>query len=518
MTRRSLTRVAAVIVATVACRPATPRPSGGVQPHVDRTPECCVRPTRLRIIATNDFHGALEPRPDSIGVVRGGAAVVASMIATARAECLPSSCVPILLDAGDTFQGTPASNLAFGRPVTDVYNTLDYAASALGNHEFDWGQDTLRAMMRRSRYEFLGANVRYTDGRDVEWIPDDTLVALGSVRVGVIGIITTSTPQETRPSTIAGLRFDDAAPIVDSLARQLRSRGADAVVVVAHAGAYCRPTCTGEIITFAKRLTAKVDAIVSGHTHSLVDTEVNGIPIVQARSSGAAIAVVDVPLLAGAGPATHQIRDVITGSVTPDPRVAPIVARATRAVAARTEHVEATLTTALSQHQTGELIADAVRSITHADVAFVNSSGVRTDLPAGPVTYGRLFEVQPFGNGLFKIAVRGRDLREYLERRVHGTAQDAQMSGATVVYDPRRPVGSRITEVRLADGSWLSDDQEYTVALNDYMVTNASFGFGAAAVRTQDLHMVDLDALVMYLHNLPQPIAPPAGQRFVSRP
>src|SRR5262249_10919946 len=152
-------------------------------------------------------------------------------------------------------------------------------------------------------------------------------------------------------------------------------------------------------------------------------------------------------------------------------RVAQIVANATRAVAARTEHVEATLTTALSAHQTGELIADAVRSVTHADVAFVNSSGVRTDLPAGPVSYGRLFEVEPFGNELFKITVRGRDLREYLERRVRGRAQDAEMSGATVAYDPSRPAGSRVIEVRLADGSWLSDEREYTVALNDFMVT-----------------------------------------------
>ncbi|HMI45378.1 MAG TPA: 5'-nucleotidase C-terminal domain-containing protein, partial [Gemmatimonadaceae bacterium] len=98
----------------------------------------------LRIIATNDFHGALEPRPDANGVRRGGAAHVAAAIERARSECAPN-CVTLLLDGGDLFQGTPASNLSYGRPVVDYYNRMGYAAAALGNHEFDWGIDTLRA-------------------------------------------------------------------------------------------------------------------------------------------------------------------------------------------------------------------------------------------------------------------------------------------------------------------------------------------------------------------------------------
>src|SRR6266566_7942111 len=104
----------------------------------------------LRIIATNDFHGALEPRPDANGVRRGGAAYVAAAIDRARPECAPR-CRTLLLDAGDLFQGTPASNLSYGRPVVEYYNRMGYAASALGNHEFDWGTDTLRARMRQAK-------------------------------------------------------------------------------------------------------------------------------------------------------------------------------------------------------------------------------------------------------------------------------------------------------------------------------------------------------------------------------
>src|SRR6185503_20715028 len=232
----------------------------------------------LRIIGTNDFHGALEPRPDPSGVRRGGAAYVGAAIDRARRECAPS-CETLVLDGGDMFQGTPASNLSYGRPVVDYYNRMGYAAAALGNHEFDWGVDSLRARMRQAKYAILGANVRYTDGRDVEWIRNDTIVTRGRTRIGIIGLSTVNTPTSTRASNVVGLRFDDPAPIVDSIGPALRKRGANFIVVIAHAGAQCgrdgATECAGEIMNFARNLETKVDAIVSGHSHSLINTDVN---------------------------------------------------------------------------------------------------------------------------------------------------------------------------------------------------------------------------------------------------
>lgn len=154
--------------------------------------------------------------------------------------------------------------------------------------------------MRDARYRILGANVRFEDGRDVPWIPDDTLVERNGIKVGIIGLASVLTPSVTRAVNVKGLRFDGAARIVDERARALRSRGADAVVVVAHEGAFCDRTgaasCQGEIVTLAQAVTEKVDAIVSGHTHSLVETTVKGIPIVQSRSSGTALGIIDIPL------------------------------------------------------------------------------------------------------------------------------------------------------------------------------------------------------------------------------
>jgi 2',3'-cyclic-nucleotide 2'-phosphodiesterase (5'-nucleotidase family) len=478
--------------------------------------------TRLRIVGTNDFHGALEPRADATGKRRGGAAYVATAIKQASAGCVSPACETILLDGGDEFQGTPASNLAFGRPVVAIFNKLGYAAGALGNHEFDWGQDSLRARMREAKYAILGANVRYADGRDVPWIRDDTLVTRGALKVGVIGIATTVTPTTTKASNVTDLRFLEPAPIVDSLAKRLRARGADYVVVIAHAGAFCdrdgATTCNGEIIDLARTMKEPIDAIVSGHTHSLVDATINGIPIVQARSSGTAIDVVDL----GPNGSTHAVRDVVADSLAPDPEIAAIVKAAVENVAPFVNRPVAMIATELqrsgNEYPLGNLIADAMRAGGKGDVAVMNNGGIRANLKAGQATYGSLFEIQPFGNILYRVTITGRTLREYLERLV-GKRLNAHVSGVTIQYDTTRAPGARIVSARFADGREIRDDAQYVLILNDFLATGGDgLGVAAGAIRTEILQVADLDALVEHLRGLPQPVRAPADTRFILLP
>jgi 2',3'-cyclic-nucleotide 2'-phosphodiesterase (5'-nucleotidase family) len=476
----------------------------------------------LRIIATNDFHGALEPRPDAGGVRRGGAAYVAAAIERARAECVPR-CEVLLVDAGDLFQGTPASNLSHGRPVVDYYNRLGYAASALGNHEFDWGTDTLRARMRQAKFGIFGANVRYTDGRDVEWIPNDTIVTRGRTRIGIIGWSTVSTPTATRASNVAGLRFDPPAPIVDSIGTALRKRGADFVIVLAHAGAFCSrdgaSNCNGEIIDFARKLTTKVDAIISGHTHSLVNTEIGAEPIVQARSSGRAIDIVDLSLERYANiPAHHEVREIADDSLTPDPAIQEIVDRAVARVAPLVNRHVATIPITLAreghQYALGNLIADAQRWAGHGDVAIMNNGGIRTDLRAGEATYGSLFEIQPFGNVLYSLTMTGAQLRGLLEAMLAKSVDD-HVSGLIVKFDSTKAPGSRLVSVTMSDGSALSDTRTYNVIVNDFLATGGEgYNAGGRATAMKSLNIVDLDALIDYLRSLPSPITAPTEVRI----
>lgn len=475
---------------------------------------------RLRIISTNDFHGALEARPDASGRLRGGAAYLATAIARAREDCVSPACETILLDGGDEFQGTPASNLAFGRPIVQLFNQLGYAAGAVGNHEFDWGQDSLRARMHEARYALLAANVRDEQGRDVAWIRDDTLVTRGALKIGVVGVATVTTPSTTRASNVSGLRFVDPVPIVDSLTRRLRARGADYVVVVAHAGAFCdrdgTTSCNGEIIDFARALREPVDAIVSGHTHSLVDATVAGIPVIQSRSSGTAFGVTDL----GPGLSSHRVFDVLPDTLAADSATAALVRSAVSRVAPIVERPVATIAQDLvrggTEYPLGNLIADAMRAEGKGDVAVMNNGGIRANLRAGPATYGSLFEIQPFGNVLYRLSVTGSALRGYLEKLV-ARRPNVHVSGVTITWDSTAAPGSRIISARLDDGSNIRPDVRYTVILNDFLATGGDgLGLESGALKSEILPIVDLDAFIAYLKSLPQPVRAPAGRRLIA--
>ncbi len=248
----------------------------------------------LRVLATNDFHAAFESKVQSWSNRRpaGGAAALAGMMNRMEAEC---ACSTIRLDGGDVMQGDPASNLTFGRTMVDVYNAMGYAAVAVGNHEFDWGIDTLVARMHQARYAWLASNIRERQTRTrPAWAIPWRIFRAGGRRVAVVGYTTPGTVTSTNPNNVAALGFLGAASL-DSAIAQARAEHPDFVIVVAHEGAFCNADsgCQGEIVDVANALRNKPDLIVSGHTHSLVNTVVNGIPIVQARSHGSALGIVD---------------------------------------------------------------------------------------------------------------------------------------------------------------------------------------------------------------------------------
>lgn len=481
----------------------------------------------LRILATNDFHGTLEPRRDGNGVMRGGAAAFAAEIQRARAECRPPACASILVDGGDEFQGTPASNLAFGRPVVDLFNHLGYAAAALGNHEFDWGQDSLRARMRQAHYAILGANVRDSAGGDPAWVRNDTIVLTGGIRVGIIGLSTVFTPTTTRPSYVADLRFLAPAPVVDAHARALRARGADVVVVVAHAGGFCNRSadnatgwaCDGEIIDLAGAVRERIDAIVAGHTHAPMTTLVRGIPIIQSRSHGSALGVIDLPLDGGAP--VLALRDILPQNAQPLVAVDSLVRTATAALGERFREPVAQIAERIDQGADGllgNLIADAQRAAGGGDVAVMNTGGVRAPLNAGVATYREMFEVHPFNNILVRITLRGRDLRSYLERLVGRERRNFHLSGVVVELDDSRAPGGRIRRVTMSDGRPLDDERTYALVLSDFLAAGGDgLSVTERALSVEDLGIPDIDALIAYLKAQRQPVRAPRDARLVHR-
>jgi 2',3'-cyclic-nucleotide 2'-phosphodiesterase / 3'-nucleotidase / 5'-nucleotidase len=487
---------------------------------------------RLRVIGLNDFHGAFEARPDTKGTNLGGAGALTAMIRRAQAECTPPTCYSILVDAGDEFQGTPASNLTFGRSVVTLFDSIGVTAAALGNHEFDYGQDSLRARMKQASYAILAANVRDTLGNIPSWVRQDTVVRRGPFNVGIIGISTVETPKTTRAINVSDLRFLDPAPIVSERAAVLRAAGANVIVMVGHVGGFCNADkgCEGEIFDVVNRLTAPVDVVISGHSHSYLNQRVRGVPVVQARSRGQAIDVVDVLPgdtterrsgdITASRVLTAEVRSVFADSIEADAQGARI---GTAAVAAVTSVIEEPVGRILApmprdgdQYAAGNLIADAMREATRSDLAVMNSGGIRAGLLAGDVKFGALYEVQPFSNTLFTLTVRGADLQRYLARLVAGPKVRVHVSGVALRYDPARPADDRLTDVRIG-GRTLDPKRIYTITINDFMVTGGDgLGLADVAIETRATNIVDLQALVAYVRARPQGVAPTPIDRIQS--
>lgn len=476
----------------------------------------------LRIVTTNDFHGALLPGTPgwAQGARIGGAAALEALMDSVEAEC---GCPTVWFDAGDQMQGTLTSNLVHGRSVVETFNAMGLAAAAIGNHDFDWSVDTLRARMKEARYPWLAANVfDSTTGRRPSWARPWAVITVDTLRIGVIGYITTQTKSIVRAEHVRGLVFRPVASIRGAL-DSLAAERPDLTVLLAHAGAACDSTrCSGEVMQVARALGSGIDAVVAGHVHLLADTDVDGVPILQARSSGTTLGVLDLVRTADGKRAWRtRTETVFTDSVTPAADVAAIVERYRARSDTLASRVVVRLASTLrkdrsGQYPLGNLIADAQRTVARADIAIMNNGGIRgPGLTAGPLTYADLFELQPFANQLVTVRVSGAVVLRALEHALADGLPDAHVSGVTVRYDDTRPRGSRVVEARLAGGKPIRPAGRYTVALNDFMVGGGSgfTMFRGAEVTT--LGLSDLDALIAYLTSRPQPVTVSFGDRIV---
>jgi len=484
--------------------------------------------TLLRVLATSDLHGQLESRvwDWSQGRPVGGVAALRPWLDSLARTC---GCASVRLDAGDEMQGTALSNATYGRGTIDAMNRLGIDAAAIGNHEFDWSLDTLRARIGEAKYPFLSANITNAGGTAR---PDCAtpwkLITKSGVKIAVIGLTTTETPTSTATRNVQGLAFGDGAQAIKRYLPEARA-AADFVIVVAHAGAVCdsstgggnMPVCHGEIIDLAQQLdSGAVDLIVAGHTHLRVNTVVHGIPIIEAQSSARSIGIVDFVRVGGRREVRTQLVTPYADQVRPDTALTAALGRQQQAVRNITERVVARLKVPLKregdEYGLGRLIADAQRAAGRADVAIMNNGGIRTDLPEGVITWGQAYQVQPFQNRLLRLTVKGDVLLAALEQCVAGRDHlpDCHVAGVEVWFDASKAPGQRVTRTRLATGKDIDKGATYTLVVSDFMATGGSGFKMLVGAPKEDLDVLDIDALTRYLGVLRSPVEAPNDVRF----
>lgn len=462
----------------------------------------------VSVVSTNDFHGALVGRVHSWsnGDVVGGAEYLAGYLNIVREEN-PGGV--LYLDAGDMMQGTLISNYFDGVSTIEAFNAMGVAAMAIGNHEFDWGQEVLQDRYDQADFPFLGANIFYKKehgnpyhgrhGGRPPWAEPYIVREVNGVNVGIIGVANPETPSITNPVNVADLLFTDPAEAVNEVLPEAEAEGATMIVVLAHIGGFW-PDFEEGIKDLACGLDSdEVDLIVSGHTHGRLDDVLCGIPVVQAYSSGTAFARVDLTVDALTGEvvsyemnssptSTYQTYDGKkakyrrwdTGKrvkVEPDPEVAAIVDYYEAQIEEVQNEVIGEAATAITRNYRlesamGDWVTDIMRAYDPGiDFAFTNSGGLRADIDAGPITFGEVFEAQPFDNTLVVVELDGNEVRQVLEEGITGDHGVVQVSGLQFTFDYDATVGSRIVGdvIDLNTGLPLGPTTTYYVATNDFM-------------------------------------------------
>jgi len=421
----------------------------------------------------------------------------------------------------------------------------------LGNHEFDEGKDEMLRLINGGNHingpfleeEYEGAEFPYVSANVIDNSTGKPLLKpyvikrVQGMPVAFIGAVLEQTPSIVTPTGVAGLSFIDEAEAINQYVPELRNMGVRSIVVTIHQGSrqrfYAGPTLQepgsldGSIADIVNRLDDEIDIVISGHAHSFTNALIaneNGkeILVVQAFSRGTAYDDINVSIDPVSKDIVEKSARIVTtyADVEPglslDEDITELVSAAETAVAPLINQVIGTTVNGVSRNTNpagesplGNLIADAQRSKMGTDFGFMNSGGIRADIPAGNVTWGDLFTVQPFGNDLVTMNLSGEQIMRLLNQQWLGQPfpRILKVSGLSYTWDNALPEGQRIVEVRKADGSPLNLTMTYSVTVNSFIAA----GGDNYTVLTEGTNRIiganDLDALIEFISSLPQPFS-----------
>lgn len=409
------------------------------------------------------------------GKARGG---MARLNAVARAEKAANPNTLYLFD-GDMFSPSLMSGLDKGENMVKLSEIVPFDLAVPGNHEFDFGPELFLERIKVSKYPWAAINITKADGSAVEGLGGVMMKEVGGVKVALVPVAQDTTPQV---SSSGDLKFGPTADSAIEAAKKARADGADLVVGVVQA-----PHSDDQKMFGSKAF----DVIVSGDDHDLV-MQYNGITAYVDTSTDANYLVpIDLNVSVEEKDGKRSVkwepsfRFIDTASVTPDPETQKLVDDYLKQLDNEMNVVIGKTTNGLDSRRNvvrtqeaaiGNLIADAMRDVTGADVAFMNGGGIRADkeYAAGTdITRKDILTELPFGNVTVLAEVSGKQLRDVLENAVSkledGAGRFAHVSGMKVEFDATKPAGGRLVSALVGDKP-LDDAATYKLATNDFVL------------------------------------------------
>ncbi|CAH0595089.1 unnamed protein product [Chrysodeixis includens] len=485
----------------------------------------------LDIIHYNDFHARFEETSVDTPTCRynnnsciGGFPRLYREIHTLLGE-KPDS---LVLNAGDSFQGTYWYTLLKWSVTQEFMNLIPHDAHAIGNHEFDDGPDGLAPYLSALKAPVLAANMDTSLEPVLEGLyKPHTIVNRRGRKIGIIGLITPDTAKLSSPGKV---KFTDPKEAARREAEALSEKGVDIIVLLSH----CGLEVDQEI---ARDVGEHIDIIVGGHTHSLLW---NG-----AAPSGEAVAGPYPVFIENTHDKKHKVLIVqasaftkymgnltvyfdfrgdyvkwegnplyLDRSIPEDPEIkAKLAPYAKRVHDAENVPVGSTVNTmrfddcVFGECTLGDMLVDALLEFGAEKVtspfpylSFIQRGNIKSSIMQGTITDGSIFELLPFNDRVELFELEGKYVRQALERSVYDAWGYSpfkgpwllQVAGIHVTYNVSLPEGSRITSALILDKDTpkpLDDNATYIVVAPAYL---ADGGDGFAMFKEGKKNAMDI--------------------------
>lgn len=389
----------------------------------------------------NDLHGKIADTEANPGV---------DELSTYLENARETDDHAIFVSAGDMWQGSPESNLTQGLLTTDWMNELGFAAMALGNHEFDWGEEPIAENEKLAEFPLLAINVyNATTNQQAEYCESSLLVDLGEVQIGIVGAIG-DCYSSIAPDQVQNVYFKTGAELtalVKNESDKLRNEGADFVVYLLHDGYGSSKSQEGASISSSQLKSyydvslsdGYIDLVFEGHSHqayALVDQY--GVYHMQSGGDNQnGVSHVEVVVNLANGKCTTRVAELVEHNEYTHLEDSPVISELLEKY--KDQIAQGTVVLGTNRTDRGD---DAVLQIV-ADLYYekgVELWGDQYDivlgggylsmrspyyLAKGDVTYGMLYSILPFDNELVLCSIKGSDLK----RRFFETSNNSYFIG-----------------------------------------------------------------------------------------
>ena len=431
------------------------------------------QPKTITILYTNDIHASFIPHEVSLAkdtpkLLIGGFNELSFAVDSLRHV----KTATLLLNAGDVMTGNPITEYSYsgaaGGALFEMMNLIGYEAWAPGNHDFDISSANLRKLTDIAKFPTISANILDTCDNFPVNNKECVIIEKNGLKIGIIGVMSSEFYGLVNKNSGAGIKILPPIETVRRLAAKLDPQ-TDLLIALTHQGA-------GADLILAMNVQG-LDLIVGGHSHTQLKhpKRVNDVLIVQTGSNCDNLGVLDL---------TVEKRRIIAY----DGKLLPLLYNSARLKTKLSNFIDsiknridrdyavalATLMTdwkrGRGESGIGNFITDAQREAAGADIGFMNSSGMRKNMPAGPITKRDLFEILPFRNVLTRFELTGRQIRTIVEFYIT-KHPGIQTSG--IRCDWKKRVGKIEFVTFFVNGKPLNDNKVYIGAANDYMIGEA---------------------------------------------